>query len=372
MDPIRLRSPARRAAAAALALGLAAACTTPLEIGERRYREGDRLAALESWREIGPDSPYHDAAQRRIAQVEDEFEQLVVRYKKRGRYYERKERLAESVLNYRLALKLQPDDRETLEHVQQLARALAARRAELMARYREAMAAGDLALARSHVEALATLDPFDADVAAADRQLEGALGARVERLLVRGRRGYSSGNHDAAERAFRAVLELDPENASAQGYLSFIARIRAEERREERPAPVAARHALPEPDEVEATPAQIRAEGFYQNALSAERAGDAFGAIRFDVEALGADPAHGAARSHLADLRRRLAPGIPELVEAGRVAYQEEDLQSALDQWRRVLLIDPGHAQTRDYVARAERLLENLERLRADSDPGAG
>jgi tetratricopeptide (TPR) repeat protein len=298
-----------------------------------------------------------------------------VRYKKRGRYYERKERLAESVLNYRLALKLQPDDRETLEHVQQLARVLAARRAELESRYREAMAAGDLALARSHVEALATLDPFDAGVANAERQLEAALGARVERLLARGRRGYSSGNHDAAERAFRAVLELEPENASAQGYLSFIARIRSEEEQAEPPAPAAAsaaRRPLPEPDEVEATPAQIRAEGFYQNALAAERSGDAFGAIRFDVEALGADPGHGAARAHLAGLRSRLAAGIPELVEAGRAAYQEEDLQSALDQWRRVLLIDPEHAQTRDYVARAERLLENLERLRADSDPGAG
>lgn len=356
------RSACAGAGVAALLVGLLA-CTTPLEIGERRYREGDRLAALEIWRDVGPESPYHEAALRRIAEVENEFEQLVVRYKQRARYYERKERLAESVLNYRLALKLQPDDRATLEHVQELVRQLAARRSELRSEYREAFGAGDLARAREHLEALSNLDPFSADVASAERQLESALEARVGRLLARGRRGYSSGRHEAAARAFREVLALDPENESAQGYLAYIARIREEEWR-----PAAGPEALPEPVEVEASDTEIRAEGFYQNALAAERAGDPFTAIRYDEAALEIQPGHPRARDHLAALRRRLAPDVETLLEAGRQYYQEEDLQAALDQWRRVLLIDPDHRQTRDYVARAERLLENLERLRAEPE----
>jgi hypothetical protein len=81
-------------------------CTTPLELGERRYREGDRVAALDIWRSVDRDSLYYAAVQRRIKEVEDESARLVALFKKRSSYYERKGRLAESVLNYRLALQL--------------------------------------------------------------------------------------------------------------------------------------------------------------------------------------------------------------------------------------------------------------------------
>jgi len=352
------------AIAAALALGLVlAACTTPLELGERRYREGDRLAALEAWREVRGDSPYHEAAQRRIAAVENEFEQLVVRYVKRARYYERKGRLAESVLNYRLALKLQPDDRETLAHVQELARVLAERRQGLDAAFRESFERGDLAAAREHLDALRTLDPFAPQVATHERQLESALQGEVETLLARGRRGFSSGNHAAAEQAFQAVLELDPGNENAQGYLSYIAKIRDEEQ-----APPPPGRPRLEPPEVRATDTEIRAEGFYQNALAAERRGDPFAAIDYDEAALRADPSHPHAASHLAGLRGRLASEVEGLIASGREYYQQEDLQSALDQWGRALRIDPGNTQAQEYRARAERLLENLERLRSEPD----
>lgn len=353
----------RRLPVALLLLALPLACTTPLELGERRYREGDRRAALETWRDVDTDSFYHESAQRRIQEVEEEFEQLVVRYKKRGRYYEQRGRLAESILNYRLALELQPDDEETLEHVQALARELAARRAEARAVFRERFEAGDLAGAREAVRELDRLDPFSPDTATDERQVQEALEIRIEKLLARGRRGFSSGNHVAAERAFHRVLELDPENESAQGYLSYIARIRSSEAAGAVPTPSSM-----DPSEIEATDDQIRAEGAYQNALAAERAGDLYDAIRFDLDALRSDPEHGGARRHLRDLRRRLATRVPDLIENGKEHYQQEDLQSALDQWRRALLIDPENVQAREYRTRAERLLENLERLR--SGPG--
>ncbi len=82
------------------------------------------------------------------------------------------------------------------------------------------------------------------------------------------------------------------------------------------------------------------------------------------MRALRLDPKHRKSRLHLAALRRALKPDVPVLIESGRSHYQQEDLSSAVDQWRRVLLIDPNHAETQEYVARAERLLENLEQLR--------
>jgi tetratricopeptide (TPR) repeat protein len=116
----------------------------------------------------------------------------------------------------------------------------------------------------------------------------------------------------------------------------------------------------------------VRAEGFYRNALAADQAGDPYTALRYDLAAVESDPSHRGAREHMAQLRARLAPRVDGLVEDGRVAFGREDLQGALERWRRALLIDPDHARARDWTERAEHLLANLERLRAEPDVGAG
>jgi len=51
------------------------ACTTPLERGERRYQQGDPLAALAIWRGVESDAFEYDAAQRRIDEA-DALEEL--------------------------------------------------------------------------------------------------------------------------------------------------------------------------------------------------------------------------------------------------------------------------------------------------------
>lgn len=354
----------RRALAVALAL-LGAGCTTPLAEGERLYRQGDRLGALETWRAIPETEDDHGSARARIAVVEEEFQQLVVRYKKRAQYYEEKERLAESILNYRLALKLQPDDAETLDHVQGLARQLGARKTTLQADYRGAFDRGDLPVARQNVEALRRLDPFDPALETEEARLREALRAEVTRRLAEGRAGFTAGNHAGARRAFRSVLDLDPDNESARGYLSYIATIRREQDAT-RDEPAAF-----EPPARFASDAQIRAEGFYQNGLAAERSGELYAAIRHDLRALSADSQHAGARRHLATLRRRLASEVDVLIQTGRRFFRDEDLQSALDQWQRALLIDPDNERAKAYIERAEGQIADLERLRAEPDVSA-
>ena len=343
-------------AAAFVCLSSALACTTPLERGERRYRAGDRIGALEIWHAAPPDATNADRIARRIEAVEREFDQLAVRYKKRGRYYERKDRLAESILNYRLALRLQRDDLDSLRHVQELARVLDGRKRESRAALGEALAAGELGRARAELGEMRRLDPFDSKLETVERQLDDALHAEVDRLLARGRRGFTSGDYKTARDAFTSVLDLDPENDSAQGYLSYMATIRAEDQR-----PRAGR-TLPR---ISASENEIRAEGHHQNALAAARGGNAYGAIDHELRALRLNPQHRDAQRHLATLRAQLQPEVPRLIESGRGHFEAEELQSALDEWRRVLLIDPKNEQALEYVARAETLLENLEELRA-------
>lgn len=348
----------RRALHAVCAL-LAAACTTPLELGERRYREGDRIAALETWRAVPENSADYSRVRDRIGEVEAEFERLVVQYKQRARYFEQRDRLAESILSYRLALELQPGDVGTLDHVQRLARVLASRKRELRSAYAAAVARGDLAQARELLSRLRSLDPIDPDLETDNRQFAEALLGEIERLSRVGRRAFAAGNHAAAERAFRGVLALDPEDESARGYLSYIATIRG--------AGGGASASDFDPSAF-ATEAGIRAEGFHQNALAAAGRGDLYAAIAQELRALEVDPSHVAANDQLAALRRQLAPQLELLIDAGRNAFRNEDLYSALESWRQALLIDPENERTRAYVARAERQLQNLERLRSEPD----
>jgi len=188
----------KRVALGLLCAGLFA-CTTPLERGERRYQEGDPLAALAIWRGIDSDAFEYEAARRRVDEVEQEFGQLVRYYKKRALYYEERGRLAESVLNYRLALKLQKEDHATLAHVQELVRQLSRQREAERAAMRDSFRAGDLAGAHAALERLRTLDPFSPETTNDARQLEAALAAEIERRLARGRRGFSSGDHVVVE-----------------------------------------------------------------------------------------------------------------------------------------------------------------------------
>jgi len=348
-----------------LALLSLLACTTPLDEGDRHYRAGDRLAALEAWREVPEDDGYYADARRRISDVEEEFHSLVVRYKQRARYYESHDQLAESILNYRLALKLQPQDRETLNHVQELSRTLSLSKAETLAAFHGDLEQRELAPAREKLDRLGALDPFDPELETERRQFNEVLQAEIELRLERGQSLFEAGELERAQEEFGKVLALDPDEESARGYLSYIGTLRSVIRGS------GARLSSLDPTLVNASSEEIRAEGLHQNALAAERAGDPYTAIRHDLSALRADPDHEKARVHLAGMRKGLSPQLEGLIESGREYYLREDLESALDQWERALLIDPNDERARDYVERAHRLLENLDKLRADPQGGA-
>ncbi len=248
MTRVRLmRAAAALGACAALGLG---GCASPGESGELLYSAGDLRGALESW--CAADAV---ALAPRIAAVEAELEARVQRYIANARELEREGRLAEALLDYRLALELRPDDEANLAHVQTLAREVVAKRTELLEAYREVRARGDLAAARPALEKLLRLDPFEPA-------------------------------YQTEELRLRAVIK--------------------EERRARR-----------------------------------ERA------------------------------RAARAAQVESLVEAGRAAFGDEQLEAALELWRRALLIDPENERVQAYIARAERQLETLEQLRAERDGGA-
>ena len=75
-------------------------------VSPRRLVRWNVRGAVELWRSVPEDHEDHAAVAERLAVVKAEFEKLLVRYEKRGSFYEKKGRLAEAVLYYRLALEL--------------------------------------------------------------------------------------------------------------------------------------------------------------------------------------------------------------------------------------------------------------------------
>jgi tetratricopeptide (TPR) repeat protein len=230
----------RRVPRLAVALVAAAGCAaTPVLDGERRYREGDRRGALEVWRSVSPGDADYAAAADRAAAVQDELTQLTTGYIVSARELEGDGRLAESILDYRLALALRAYDPATLAHVQQLARELETRKGSLRGEYQRVLEQGDLEGAREVLTTLRALDPLDPEFETEERQLDAALAAEwtqrrtrireqlsgeVEGLVEAGRAAFAEERLDAALDLWRRALLIDPDNERIQVYIASAER----------------------------------------------------------------------------------------------------------------------------------------------------
>jgi tetratricopeptide (TPR) repeat protein len=350
-------------------LAAAAACAGHYERGEKLYRQGDVPGAIAEWRAVQPGDRDFERTAPRLKAVDEEFRRLLRRYQKRAEFYRQQERLAEAVLYYRLALELEPNQPEVLALVQELVRQQERQVAETRAALEAALAENRLVDAGRHAERLGRLDPFDPAVQVDLRQVRAAVGAEVLRHLEVGKQAYGLGDRAGAERAFQHVLELQPGEETAMGYLAYIRRFEELEGQQAaqakgaqgQGAAQAASASPPAPSSVSAE--DIVAEGHYRSAQQAEQAGDPLRAIQEYLAALRVSPKHAAARRRLASLRQELQPRVEELYETGKRYFQDEDLQNALKTWRQVLLIDPAHERTLENVERAERMLSRLEEI---------
>lgn len=347
------------ALALVLTCGLTA-CVTALDRGEGLYRQGDVLGALEVWRGVDEESSEYAQVQTRLDVVASEFDRMLRRYEKRASFYESEGRLAEAALYYRLAYKMDPGRRALLGRVQQLVRELDRRQRKEHEGLEEALGSGNLKRASAHAARLELLDPFDPAVQIEIRHVRAATGARVLNHVADGEAAFAAGSRGSARAAFLSVLELDPRNETALGYLSYIQQFEAEER--ERRIP-------PRPRSV--SQEEILAEGHFRSASQAESAGETFWAITEYEAALSVNPNHPGSRRALTALRSRLHPQVEQLYERGKRYFQDEDLHNALRVWRRALSIDPTDQRTRDNVERAERMLARLEEIQTGEDSGS-
>jgi tetratricopeptide (TPR) repeat protein len=340
---------------------LAAGCAGQLDTADELYRNGALREAVGVWRSVPEDSGERGRADERLRVVEGELDRMLRRFEKQAAFYEAEGRLAEAVLYYRLAIKLDPGRSATLGHVQELVRLLRTRSDEVRAKMLDSLDRKDLVEASKHANELLALNPLDPAVQIDVRQVQHAIGSEVLRNMELGRRAYAAGDLGAARGAFEAVRALDSDNEEALGYLSYID---LSARRAERQTVAAL---APTPPRVEPKSEELLAEGHYRKGQDAERRDDPFRAIEEYERALQADASHAGARRGLERLRAQLADRVPALYAEGKRYFQEDDLHNALRNWNQVLLIQPDHQQATDNAERARRILERLEEIQSGS-----
>ena len=336
-------------------------CATAFDQGSALYREGDLRGALDVWRSIGPDDGDHSSAQQQISLVEAEFERLLRRYEKRGQFYEGEGRLAEALLSYRLALKLDTDRPALLDRVQTLVRELDQRQSEALRIMSTALDQRELTQAGAKARELERLNPFSPGLQVEIRQVEAALGEQVLRFSETGTASYKKGFFEEAREQFQQVLALDPGNETALGYLSYIA---------DRSSPAQSSREAREVPPPLLSQAEILAEGHFRAGGQAADAGNPYRALEQYDEAVRLNPSHPSAGLARNRLRERLTGQIPDLEARAKRYFQEEDLQNAVLMWKRVLLISPEQESAAYNLARAERMLAKLEELQASGSGG--
>jgi tetratricopeptide (TPR) repeat protein len=337
------------------------ACAQAYDRGEKLYSQGDVGGALAVWRSVPESSREYPRAHARLETLEAELASSLQRYEKRAQFFESEGRLAEAVLYYRLALKLDPDRPQTLDRVQKLFRDLHAQEDAERKRLAAALAGGNLRQANESAEKLSRLDPFDPAIQIEVRQVYAETGAQVLRSLEDGKRAYALGDRAGARAAFERALELDPENEAALGYLSYIKRYDQQVAEEDQQRRAKSSPGAPPPPTLSSQ--EILAEGHYRAGQQAEEAGEPYRALEEYIEALRIDDKHTGARRQLGSLRQELAPRVPALYEQGKRYFQDEDLEQALAVWREALLIAPDDQRTKENVDRAERILSRLEEI---------
>jgi len=318
----------------------------------RLVEEGRHYEAIRLWQEAPPgsdtDQKVKETEKLLAADIDGRVKQMNSLYK-RGR-------LAEAVKTLLALIEVDPRRRDELSQKYQGIRAdYDGRRAEYRKLIDAEKASGDLAGAHEMLVKLTYIDPYDAaaqeELAAAERSWNADLGA----AMTEANRLWQSGSFDEARDAYEKVTRRWPGYPVAKNYLDQL-------RLNDAPA-------LARTEKAEQTKLAAAVQGYLGQAEKCQTAGDYRCALEKLNAALAEDPASQPALEKKDALLRELGPTVEDLYKKGLEYYRGEEIGRAADQWRLVLLIDPGHERAKRDLQRAESILQKLKKVQTRPEP---
>ncbi len=313
---------------------------------ERQIAEGDYGQALDTLRWIKPDHPQYarlmrlrETARRLARELERTTLREAARLEKQGEWHAAEQRFVAALDRYPQSEKLQKAHEAFLQrrerYLHKLEQALLMNRANWLIQNAPIRTEVVRVLPEDYRRYPALRD-YDRQVRRTARGLDQCL-----------REALDEKRPDLLEACLELRLKLDPQHldktliATAR---KTLARHRARERRKEN-------------DTTRALITELKQGYSHDNLLRARRHLDRL-AER--------PPADAASRTLRRELEHRFRQGIEQGIAAGRKRYSQGDVAGALAIWQPLAKIDPDNEKLLDHIARAERVLEKLERLRRE------
>ena len=274
-----------------------------------------------------PRAPWSPAPAPVVNPAVPTADQLAMPYRTQAGHLERSGHLRLAVEAWTTALALAPEHEPSRRALKLLRERIERELAEQLRQGWHALARGGALEARQRFLAALALDP-------GSRAAQEALGAAPTRPAVR---------PAVLTRSEREVPEPPKPRVESNGVVRAAV---ASSKPAPRPEPGGTATAVPEDPEVLYAAAKAH--------LAARRDDAAYRALG---QLALVSPGYRDSAALLGQLRPRLAR---QRYQEGLRLFREEQLEGAMEQWRAVLEIDPGHADARRNIEQAEKMLRTL------------
>lgn len=298
-----------------------------LALDENRYRDSERYFRLAHLYDPAF-TPAKTAADSVAMTLAEERTELL---RKADGLFEAK-RYVDASRTYALVLVMDPDHEYARERMREIQTLLASYFIEMIQTGDSLRARREIEQARKRYQQALDLDPGNDSLMARLAGLREMARENISTMLSRGRASLNRNQLDEAEREFEAVLAIDRQNSQAR---QGLATVRSQ-----------------------------RTELLFEQGKNQLAEGKNMEALTTFLQVLERNPRHREASQYLERTRDGLKSEIETYFRAGLQHYTKDNYQAAIDEWDKVLLIDPNHQGTIEYRKRAEEKLKALQRLK--------
>lgn len=296
-----------------------------MSAGENAFSGGKYYKASVEYRKALGYDPDDKGLSERLDESLKKLSEQVSPLLKEAQGHEDSRRFTEAIIAYEKVIDIQPDHKGALEGKARASETLEKTFNEALSDGRKYAKAGDLQKAAESYSIALELKPAN-DVALSElKAISGRLQKVLSDRLADAASALRAGRYGEAVSNYKAVLIIDRENREAAAGLQNATRLRNEALGKKMAAGIKA----------------------YKDDIYSQAAA-AFS------EALQIDPANAEAQKLLRDTRARMEESITPWLKAGIDAYKKGDMDAAIVSFKKVLNVDPGNREAREYLGKMD------------------
>lgn len=355
--------------------------------GTQLFKTDDLEKAKFAFNEILQIDATHTGAIKYLAKIDSVNSYLSKEYYYRGVGYYKQRNLNKAISAFRRVSELNPNDTEAVNQLQKITNEIETNKQRIAKLYDEAH---NLRKNNNHYQAsqkYREIIDFNKDEDQAVKQnevLQSMMNNMIESKFQHAVSLYNRGDYPGAQNLFREVLETLPNHRQSRNYLTLI-RDKSSESVEQRyqealqyynekrwdDALAITREIIERyPDHAEALQlnnmlmSQIYISNQEKIGLENFNQGNYQEAYKIFNQILDLNPDNIIARTYKTECESKLNKKISELFRKGMEFYTNGKYELAIQEWDRVLAIDPNYASALDYKRRAEEMLKAIKELK--------